>query len=43
VKTQKPPDTVIPTDDDYKTESKKVDKPPKEETVEKKIARSRFT
>jgi hypothetical protein len=40
VQTGKTPDTVIPTDEEYKTESKKVAKPPKAEVVEKRIERS---
>jgi hypothetical protein len=42
VQTGKTPDTVIPTDEEYKTKSKKVAKPPKAEVVEKRIERSRF-
>ncbi len=42
VKSGNLPDTVIPTDEEFKTVRKKVAKPPKEETVEKKLERSRF-
>jgi predicted SprT family Zn-dependent metalloprotease len=34
---------VIPTDEEFKTVTKRVDKPPKNETVEKKKERSRFS
>jgi hypothetical protein len=42
VKSGNLPDTVIPTDEEFKTVRKKVAKPPKEETVQKKLERSRF-
>jgi hypothetical protein len=36
------PHHVVPTDEQYKTEVKRVEKPPKEETVEQTLKRSRF-
>jgi hypothetical protein len=42
VQTGKTPETTIPTDEEFKTQTKKVAKPPKAEAVEKKIRRSRF-
>jgi hypothetical protein len=36
------PTTVVPTDEQYKTEVKRVEKPPKEETVEQTLKRNRF-